>query len=452
MKRADRHVAMRATSLAGPSLSVRVGAIVVALGATFSSALHAQPSAAGTVAPPVRADVALSGKVLASTNVGDSPACQSECKRTPGCSGYSFNRHAKANCTLLTGKLTDLAVTGAVSCRMPCAVEAAGLTARSPKAAMTAPLAVRQAASAAPALLPVAPLPMVVGTYKPPPAPAPAAAQTPATAAAQTPAPAQRSGVTGYEVVRGAVVNVAALAHTVATAQCPAGKQALSAGYRFTASGDAAFGLEVRGAIPEGQQARVWMRNANMFVAAQAQAIAVCVNAIAGLRVVDSTTESLDDRANPSQMTCSGRERVVGGGVMAGNETQIQANAPRPYGDPGGWLVTVVRASPLAGQDPIRTRVLCAPEAAVDGWQLIETAPVWLSSRQQRTLLQTCPGSKVLLAGGVVQRSGPLLDMVVNTLSPSTSVAWSTQVQNRNTLAGGPPVDAVFAAVCARSQ
>jgi len=66
--------------------------------------------------------------------------------------------------------------------------------------------------------------------------------------------------------------------------------------------------------------------------------------------------------------------------------------------------------------------------------------------------LQTCPGSKVLLAGGVVQRSGPLLDMVVNTLSPSTSVAWSTQVQNRNTLAGGPPVDAVFAAVCARSQ
>lgn len=27
---------------------------------------------------------------------------------------------AEANCTLLTGALTDVAVTGAVSCRMPC--------------------------------------------------------------------------------------------------------------------------------------------------------------------------------------------------------------------------------------------------------------------------------------------------------------------------------------------
>lgn len=422
---------------------VRGLAIVLALGATLSNAVQAQPSAAGTVAPPVRADMTLSGKVLASSNVGDALACQNACKRTPGCSGYSFDRNAKANCTLLTGALTDVAVRGAVSCRMPCE-PGPRMSVLPPKLPTTIRQPAQTAAAApAPAPLSVAPLPMVVGTYKPPPAPAPAAAQTPA--------PAVRTGVTGYEVVRGAVVNVAPLAHTVAMAQCPAGKVALSAGYKFTGSGNAEFGLEVRGAIPEGRQALVWMRNANVLDAAQAQAIAVCVNPIAGLRVADSRTESLADRGNPSQLTCSGRERVVGGGVMAGNETHIQANAPRPYGDPGGWLVTVVRSSPLAGQDPIRTRILCAPEAAVDGWQLIETAPAWVPGHQGRTLSQMCPISKVFLAGGVAQQSGPLLDMVVNTLSPGTSVTWSSQVLNRNTNAIST-IDAVLAAVCARSQ
>lgn len=81
---------------------------------------QAQPSAVGTVTPPVRADMALSGSVLTSRNAANHLACQTACKSTSSCTGFSFNRNAKANCSLLAGTLTDVPVVGAVSCRMPC--------------------------------------------------------------------------------------------------------------------------------------------------------------------------------------------------------------------------------------------------------------------------------------------------------------------------------------------
>jgi hypothetical protein len=253
-------------------------------------------------------------------------------------------------------------------------------------------------------------------------------------------------------VVQGPEVNLAPLAYTTATAQCPAGKVALSAGYSFTVNGDSSYGIEVRGAMPEGRLANVWMRNANVFDAAKVRAIAICVNEIAGLRVVDSWTESLDDRANPSHLTCVGQEKLVGGGVMAGNDTHITANAPQPWGDPGTWLVTVIRSSPLAGQDRIRTRALCAPGSAVDGWQIIQTDPVWLDGHSYRLLMLSCPGGKVLLSGGVMQRDGPLLDMVVSSFAPMGVTSWSTLVQNRSIRGAMSQVGAVFSAVCARRQ
>jgi hypothetical protein len=422
---------------------------------------QAQPSGVGTVAPPVRADMALRGSVLATRNTADHLTCQSECQRTTGCNGYSFDRAAKANCALLGGTLTDVALLGAVSCRMPCVAGAAAL--KSPVAIVREPslggaklpLATRSTpATASPAPLPppllVAPAPVIVGAYKPPPAPKPPPPA--ATPPAQVASAAGRTGVFGYEVVQGPEVNVAPLGSAVVTAQCPEGKVALSAGFDFSAVGDASYGLEMRGAIPDGRNAQVRVRNANILDAAKARAFAVCVNTIPGLRVVDSTTESLDTVENPSHLACLGRERLVGGGVMAGNDTLINANAPQAWGDPGTWLVTVIRSSPLAGQDAIRTRALCAPDALVDGWQIIETAAVYLTPHSNRMLLQGCPGSKVLLAGGVVRRSGPLLGLVVSTLRPNGPVAWATLIHNRDTIAGVAQIEAVFAAVCARRQ
>jgi hypothetical protein len=257
--------------------------------------------------------------------------------------------------------------------------------------------------------------------------------------------------VFGYEVVQGPEVNVAPLASTVISAQCPEGKVALSAGFDFNATGDATVGLEMRGAIPDGRNAQVWVRNANIVDAAKARAFAVCVNAIAGLRVVDSTTESLDTVENPSRLTCGARERLVGGGVMAGNDTLVNANAPEPGGERGTWLATVIRSSPFAGQDRIRTRALCAPDAAVDGWEIIETATVYLDSPSNRLLLQGCPGNKVLLAGGVVRRDGPLLGLVVSSLRPHGPLTWAILIHNRNTITMAT-LQVVFAAVCARPQ
>jgi hypothetical protein len=94
----------------------------LAICAAALPAAQAQPPA-GPVTPPARADVALSGKVLAARSVTSHAACLSECRGTPGCTGYSFNPAAKGSCSLLAGALTDVAVKGAVSCRMPCEPE-----------------------------------------------------------------------------------------------------------------------------------------------------------------------------------------------------------------------------------------------------------------------------------------------------------------------------------------
>jgi hypothetical protein len=87
----------------------------------LSSALACSAVLAQAQLAPARSDMALRGSVLATRNVADHLACQSECQRTPGCTGYSFDRAAKASCAMLGGTLADVAVKGAVSCRMPCA-------------------------------------------------------------------------------------------------------------------------------------------------------------------------------------------------------------------------------------------------------------------------------------------------------------------------------------------
>lgn len=98
----------------------RTGVAALALAIATCAAAQVQPLAPAAVAPPARIDTALRGNVLATQPAADYLACQAECQHTPGCTGYTFDRAAKASCTLLSGKLTDLAARGAVSCHMPC--------------------------------------------------------------------------------------------------------------------------------------------------------------------------------------------------------------------------------------------------------------------------------------------------------------------------------------------
>ena len=480
---------------------------------------QAQPVALGVVAPPARVDTALRGSVLATLRSASPAACLAECKRVRGCTGYNFAAPGPgpvlpdspggrlganvdpraANCSLMSGMLSDAPNRGVVSCRMPCTADAAGSVAtaqplpgavvRDPNLALgRPPLPTRQppatASATAPALaaLLTAPAPVIVGTYTPPPPPGPATA-----APAPAPRPAAvRTGVSGYEVVPGPMVDIAPLSHALTSAQCPAGKVALSAGWRVTPGGDAQFGLEVRGAMPDGALATVLVRNANAFVAARAQAFAVCVNAIAGLRAIEvgRTGFAASDAPQLRQLDCAASERLVGGGVMGTNDVMLGSNAARRPtfddlivfgtsglpGSPGAgagtsappaasspavWRVNVASSNAVAlpGSVSFSARALCAPEAAVDGWELIESAQVSLGARSRAEPALGCPGGKALLAAGVSQRSNNLLDMVVASMAPKpNTLDWAAQIANRNTIGGSGAVVAGLSAVCARRQ
>lgn len=88
----------------------------------WSGIVQAQSGSAA--APPARSDTAVQGGLLKAVDAPDPAACLAACKQTESCSGYNFAAAALApqggNCRLYSGKLTDLAVRGVVSCHMPC--------------------------------------------------------------------------------------------------------------------------------------------------------------------------------------------------------------------------------------------------------------------------------------------------------------------------------------------
>ena len=269
--------------------------------------------------------------------------------------------------------------------------------------------------------------------------------------------PAPATGISGMEVIAGPMIDVASLAVASASAQCPAGKVALSAGVEFTAAGQASFGLEVKGAWPDGRLATVSGRNANVAVPARARAFAVCVTEIPGLRVAafGGIATARGDAPVLVDGACSANERMVGGGVMGKSMTIVTSNAPAGAdATTGVWRQIVMLASPVAlpGSYGAESRILCAPANAVDGWELVMSGPVSLGARSQSTLSTSCPAGKVLLAAGVLQTSRNYLDIVANTMIPSSNGSASSHIHNRNTLGTGGNVDARVSVICARGQ
>jgi len=250
-----------------------------------------------------------------------------------------------------------------------------------------------------------------------------------------------RSAIVGHEIVLGPVVSVPPLSVVTTSAQCPAGKVALSAGYLFAAGTDPAtrFGLEMHGAIPDGRLGTVLMRNANVFIPATAQASVVCVQAPSGLRVITASEN------------CTADERLAGGGHLADVDTWVTNNGPGP--SPQGvidWGMKTLYFT--TGDTPPGFpgwRALCAPEPSVDGWEYVESAPVSLGARAAAELTVACSTGKVLLGAGVRQRGGNDLDLVTSSLTLSAGQA-AADVRNRNVLGLPGPVTAVLGAVCAR--
>jgi hypothetical protein len=395
--------------------------------------------------PPALADMALQGNLLQAVQKNSQADCQAACAATAGCSGYTLQvpgyarEPAKANCALYGGAVSEMPAVGSVSCRMPC-TPPLSLSAGSKGLMLNKPLATLQvqptATRAAPLLNKLGTGQAAASVAPPPPPPAP-----------------QALGVAGYEIVVGPQVDVAPLSSAETSAQCPAGKVALSAGVDFTAAGNASFGLEVRGAWPIDRLATVRLRNANVFEPGRARAIAVCVDAIPAMRTAyfDAGTPGQMEAPTTRLGACASGERLIGGGVMGREDTVIASNAPSSA---GFWQSTSVRASPvsLPGTVNIEARTVCAPRAQVDGWEYLETPEVTLGARSQASLNLACTNGKVMLAAGVVERSLNALDIVVNSVILNANGTASAHLHNRNTLNSAGSVRAVLTGICARRQ
>jgi len=373
---------------------------------------------------PLLPHTGFEGTGLSSMLAADPAACRSRCGVERACSAFSHQAlpppAQRGLCLRYTGTVREVPASGVSSCRMPCKQAPLQVPIRIPPAGAIGPGVGGQILPPTGVVLPHVP---PLATYTPPP---------------------PRSGVVGHELVQGSIQSVRPLVSIVSMAQCPAGKVALSAGYDFNAPAASRFGLEIRGAAPSGAVGMVLLRNANIAVTASAQTQAVCVQPPAGLRTIGP----LED--------CSASERLVGGGYMGDEQDWVANNGPIRLPDGSvDWGMRAVGFSPpeADGTPQVRRswRGMCAPEAMVDGWEHVVSAPVSMGARGAASLSVNCTTGKVLLAAGVTLTGGEGLDLVSNGLVLSTSQV-TAQVQNRNLIGGSGPVSASLALLCARSN
>jgi hypothetical protein len=254
------------------------------------------------------------------------------------------------------------------------------------------------------------------------------------------------TGISGYEIVVGPIVEVAPLGMAGTAAQCPVNKVATSAGVDFTGPGDASYGLEVVGAWPDGRNGAVRVRNNNVFVRASVRAYAVCITELPGHQD-RSWNHTMTLRPGESTR-CAPGDFVIGGGVMGDQNTFIVESRP----DRDTYWSWLVRPSTfLVLSIDIQVRILCAPSARLAGWQIVESAPVELSARSRATLAATCPNGTVPLSFGVRRTAtSGWLDLIWNKLIPGTDGRVTLQVQNRNPFAGDGNVGVMLSVACAR--
>lgn len=400
--------------------------------------------------PPAQPDREIIATVIAGILRPDQTACQAACKANADCTGYNFyvpgytTRNQTLNCSLLKNPVVREEVsTGVVSCRMPCT---APLLGGQGKASVISPgVALRPPAVRPP------PLSAQGRTAAPPPAaPPPAPAVPPAVGVGAS--NAARSGIQGHEVVLGPYASIPPLSMVTVHAQCPAGKVALSAGYEFTGSGDAAFGMEVHGAAPDRGAAEVTLRNANVAVAAQGRALAICSQPPQGFHRVQIL------RWNDFKPPCASDESLIGGGTYAagsGESFWLAGNAPYQVdASTVAWQGYLSLATPWGPLDEPRrnnyTIALCAKTASIPGWVYLATPHASLGARAQTELSLSCPPGKVLLAAGHLQHARNDLDLVSNKLSLSRSGA-SARLMNRNII-GAAPVVTSLSMLCADGQ
>lgn len=407
------------------------------------------------VTAPAQTDREIIATVIAGIFKPDQAACQAACQANAACTSYNFyvpgytTRNQTLNCSLLKDPVVrEESSAGVVSCRMPCT---APLLAGRGKALAVGPVVALRPPAINPPALPAQGRTVAAPPVAPPTAPPPVPAAPPVVGAGTSSSAV--SGIQGHEVVLGPYASIPPLSMVTAHAQCPAGKVALSAGYEFTGTGDAAFGMEVHSAVPERDAALVTLRNANVAVAAQGRAIAVCVRPPPGLRTVP--IRRVSDTASP----CAADELLVGGGTSAGSsggkDFWLAGNGPWQVAQGAViWQGYLSLATPWGPLDEPRQNnyatALCAKANGVPGWQYMATPQTRLGARAQTELSLSCPPGKVLLAAGHLQHARNDLDLVSNKLTLSRSGA-SARLMNRNII-GATPVVASLSMLCADAR
>lgn len=407
----------------------------------------------------------LSGAVLANTEDADANACFKRCQETQGCTGFQFAGPAigpvidrrmgrgvpRTRCTLYTGEIKSQPTNGVVSCAMPCT--GPQVVNRLPKGWREPDFKDRPVINLPPGTVPdtkpadpppayVGPGRINMGNATVPMMPGATTPPAPGTNSGPTPPPPPR--LRGWEVVEGPDVEVAQGAQvSEAVATCPSGKVALSAGYVITPSvgSNQAYGAEVKAATIDGPNARVRVRNANIFDRIRVKALAVCVNPNGvPLQFVRAANDASSDITPANAVIeCGQGQRLIGGGFSGENDSHPFTHAPGAIaGMALGYASQTVKATPLPGQ--FRTELLgvCAPATAVPDWEIVGGPMQTVGGRSSATLEVRCPGSKHPLVGGFVgamTARGSALALIANTLDPrlnSGGRGYSAAVTNRD--------------------
>jgi hypothetical protein len=275
----------------------------------------------------------------------------------------------------------------------------------------------------------------------------------------------------GYEVILGKLVVVPPLGTADLWVKCSPDKVAISVGYEFVpgspgVSADALYGYEIYGALPYygGQDAVVSARNANVFVAGSARAIAICISNPARVRKVQFNLSPpfADASANKEKFmgsaNCGYKEFAIGGGLRGDYGFTISSNGPikaSTKAPNGGWTASQIKNSPaiLMPTSALTAILFCAAASNENGLEYVESSVVRLSSRAAANPTLICPPTKLMLAIGVihVDEKEPTLDLVVSSLKPNTSSSssWTAQIRNRNILGGSSNyIDVKLAGIC----
>lgn len=384
------------------------------------AAIWAQPAPVGAITPPMQADTALRGTVIAGTQAATPGECQARCSSIAGCTGWTFAATAAgplprrgllpapqpANCTLLGGVLAEAPQPGTVACRMPCTTQAAqpGLRQVRPLPGDLAQVPPPRPATLAPPPPPPQPgvvqpvMPMIAaGTLVVPPAPAPA----PAPAAQPAPAQAAPTQITRWRYARpeGGTIVVPNQVGSHVTV-CPEGRVATGSvserlGNRRFEDKSISLGTAP---TPDGRGLIHKIENPLLSVASPAGAAAICIDRPAGYQILREVRTLTPYQRARVEVGCPAGHVLIGGGTQSDLSVHTAVSAPSIDGNV--W-VGYFRNDGAFGTRNVETVAVCAASAAIPGRQIVSTARTQLTAGQNSDMKPACPSGKKALGVGV---------------------------------------------------